>query len=517
MQPTRFRHRNLYTGALVAPGGALERHGAGLEVDATGRIVPPGTLGDGARVVDLPGAAVVPGFIDTHLHLNSLGGGPTDLDLRAAAAPSDLLDAVAAARRARPDAAWIGGTGWQDAGWTTPLPDADALDAASGGVPVALFRRDRHALLASRAALRLAGVDAATPNPPGGAITRSPDGRPSGLLVDTAMDLVSAALPGPTVVAAAGEAREKALHLASLGVTCVHEAWTDALRWAALVGLTDAGELPIRVRAMLADSVTEHPDPTRDAHRLRVIAVKGFADGALGSRGAQLSRPYEDADTSGLAVHDDAALRALAERALAWDLALAVHAIGDRAVTRVLDLFDAYAPRSASWRIEHAQMVAPTDLPRVAGRRLAMQPVHGLADGPWAGERLGAERLAWSYRARTLAEAGAHLAFGSDYPIESADPRLGLLMLEALEHPAVPGWDRGAERVDRARALQGYWADAAALGGDEGHLGNLAPGHLADFVCLSEDPSAAADPRAWDVVATWVGGELVYAQPGAEP
>jgi predicted amidohydrolase YtcJ len=505
----RYTHPCIYTGVGRTTVAALD-------VDLDGRLGEPGA----AAEERLPGDVVVPGFIDTHAHLSSLGGGLEDLDLRELASPDALLAAVSARARQLPERGWVTGTGYVDGPDWGGRPTAAELDAASGGRPVALFRRDRHALLASASALALAGLDGRTVTPAGGAIARDArTGEPTGLLVDAAMDRLTAVIPAPGVEDLAREAAHKARHLASLGVTCVHEAWVSRELWAGLALLAERGTLPIRVRAMLGEgfeSTTELPE-ARHPDWLRPIAVKGFADGALGSRGAQLRTPYADApETRGLAVHSDEELRVRAELAARQGLQLAVHAIGDEGLRRVLALFEAQAGsepsawlRERRWRVEHAQLVHPDDLTRLAGVGLAVQPVHFWADAPWAAERLGDERLAWSHRLRSLVEAGARVGFGSDFPIESGDPREGLRAACALTHPEAPHWPRAAEAVGREEALQAYWGGAAWLAFDETRLGRLAPGYLADFVCLHGDPFAVEDPMELRVVATFVGGRRV--------
>jgi len=510
----RFRHPRIRTGR--APGSDGEWTDE-LWVDSGGRILPRLDGREGAsasRTIELPGEFVVPGFIDTHAHLSSLGGGPGDLDLRDAESAEALLATIAGEARDAAADAWIRGTGWQDADWPDAVPSAADLERASGGRPVALFRRDRHALIASETALRIAGIDSQSADPPGGHIERDALGCATGLLVDTAMDAIAAAIPEADVEALADEAAAKQRHFASLGVTCVHEAWVQPELWAALSRLVDRGAAATRVRAMLGDRYARAPE-TPDRDRLHAIALKAFADGALGSRGAQLSRDYRDAATRGIAVDDDASLDRRARQAVEADLVLAVHAIGDRAVTRVLDVFERHEGAERGWRIEHAQIVNPDDMGRWSGVSAAVQPCHCLADGPWAEARLGSERLAWSYRVRSLREAGARIGFGSDYPIETADPRVGVDMACADAHPAVAGWGRGAERITRYEALEAYWGGAAQLSGEAGRLGRLEPSHFADFVCCSADP-VEAPATSVQFIETWVAGERVYAAPRPE-
>ena len=504
-----FRHPRIYTG--LNPSSTTGAVTGGLAVQ-DGRICP-GLSGE--QTIDLPGAAVVPGFIDTHAHLNSLGGGRTDLELRDAASVAELLVIVGSAANTFPEPHWITGTGWQDASW----PDkttfcSTALDTAAPDRPVALFRRDRHALMVNTAALRLSGIESHTPDPDGGSIERDVTGQPTGMLVDTAMDLVTAVIPKPALQEVTSEAEEKLAWLNSLGITSVHEAFVEPTLWKALETLLLRGALSARVRALLGFEWSERP-PTTAPEMLRPIAIKGFADGALGSRGAQLHRAYSDDPSEGIPVQSDAELRDRARLAIELDLQLAVHAIGDRAVTRVLDLFDEFERTGElatdhRWRIEHAQIIRPEDLPRLEKRCLATQPVHFLVDGAWAGQRIGAERRAWAYRAATARAAGAVLGFGSDYPIESADPRESIDIAEAKHHPLSISWEREEERLSRYQALDGYWGRAAFLAHDEHLIGRLLPGFMADFVCLSADPFEAKKMSDIEVIATYVGGQCVF-------
>lgn len=343
---------------------------------------------------------------------------------------------------------------------------------------------------------------------------RDRQGRATGLLIDTAMDAVLDAIPSPTPEDIRREAHTKMGHMASLGVTCVHEAFVEPRLWEALAQLAASAEDAIRVRAMLGFEWTE---PPRAVHpdRLRAFAIKGFADGALGSRGAQMLSPYHDEETRGIAVQSDAELAARADMALGYGLQLAVHAIGDLGARRVLDLYEnvrreGRLPDDARWRIEHAQTVHPDDVRRVAGLGLALQPIHFLADGGWAGQRLGSGRLPWCYRMRSLIDAGGVVGLGSDFPIEGADPRVGVDMAQAASHPLVPSWSRDGERLDRYTALDGYWGRAAWLARDEQRLGRLLPGFHGDFVCLDRDPFECDRMTDARVVATYVAGRQIF-------
>ena len=510
---TIFRHPRIFTGRDLRRIDARS-FSRQLAVDENGLIASPTSAG--WDVVDLPGTVVVPGFIDTHAHLSSLGGGPSDLGIRDVCSREELLAKAGEAARELADNAWITGSGWQDVDWPErTLPTADELEEVAGGHPVALFRRDRHALIASRSTLVAAGIDNYTPDPRGGLIQRDPrTGRPTGLLIDMALELVAGMIPRPSPEAIAEEVLERMKHLTALGITCVHDGLVEKGLWNGLLRLVNEDRSLLRVRAMLGLDWDQCP-PDPESLWLRVFAVKGFADGALGSHGAQLSAPYADAATTGIAVQSDEELEERAQLAIGNGLQLAVHSIGDAGARRVLDLIERHRESGAigcnsRWRLEHAQILHPDDMQRLQGICLATQPIHWLADGPWAEDRVGPERLAWCYRARSVVEAGAIVGFGSDYPIEGADPRTAIDLLEAPCHPAVPGWSRDDERLDRCDSLDGYWARAAYLARDEQLLGRLSPGYAADFVCLSQDPFQSRRLSDITVEATFVGGRCVY-------
>ncbi|MBN1945253.1 MAG: amidohydrolase [Bradymonadales bacterium] len=513
-QTRTLEHPRLYTGGIDLVRAGAPQQIQRLVVDSTGFI--QASEAESQQVISLPGEAVVPGFIDTHAHLTSLGGGPGDLTFSEGDPVEAVLQQVRAAAGKLASDAWITGTGWSDRCWDPrSFPKAAVLDTAAGGRPVALFRHDRHALLASTTALKLAGYSRVSADPPGGTIQREPgSGELTGLLIDSAMDPLEAILPEPSLEDLACEVEDKAKRLASMGVTCVHEAYVTLPTWKAMCRLVEENRITVRIRAMMAPGWSDMPAAAQPS-LLRVMGVKGFADGSLGSKGAQLSQPYEGSSSRGLAVQSDEELDRLAVLAKQLDSQLAVHAIGDGAVRRVLDLFDrACASREEirlrRWRIEHAQIVHPDDLGRLTGICLATQPIHYLADLPWVADRIGTHRLAWGYRARSLMEAGAVVGFGSDFPIECGNPLKGLAALEQDSHAEALGWNRRPEQLARPVALDGYWQRAAYLAFDERMLGRLLPGFQADLVCLDADPFTAPSLDRVGVVATYVGGRCVY-------
>ena len=405
-------------------------------------LVPPGESGAWRRrareVVDLSGAHVYPGFTEDHAHLTGLGAALEQVDLKGAASFDEVVARVKAAAAKLPAGSWVVGRGWDQNLWPDrAFPHHAALSAAVSEHPVALRRVDGHAVLTNARGLALAGITRMTADPPGGRILRDASGEATGVLVDGAETLLDRVVPDPTTADIERRIVTAGRHLAGLGVTEIHDAGTGRDELAVLRRLQREGRLGVRVWVMLDGGDDEllrseletGPSVTTDG-MLSVKGVKLYADGALGSRGAWLGAPYSDEPgTRGLEVTSRERLLAVVRQAAKAGFAPCIHAIGDAAVTRVLDVYaEALADHPGLRpRIEHAQIVAPADVPRFAtlGVIAAVQPTHCTSDMPWAPLRLGAGRTPWAYRWRSLLAAGAHLSLGSDAPIESADPRLG--------------------------------------------------------------------------------------------
>lgn len=481
----------------------------------------------GARRIALAAGSAVPGLVDAHGHVGWLGRGRLEVSCADARSAAECAARVAERARATPPGRWIRGRGWDHNRWAgASFPDAALLSRAVPDHPVILTRVDGHAAWVNHAALAAAGVGAHTADPPGGAILRDGAGAPTGILVDAAMDLVRRHLPRPT----AGE-REAALlaglgELAALGLTGVHDAGVEPDDLAVYEALARAGRLPLRVYAMLDGTPPlaalapwlERHRGGREVGRLAIRAVKLFADGALGSRGAALTEPYaDDPATRGLLLEEPGVLRAKVAAAVAAGLQPCVHAIGDRAVREVLLAFAeaGAAARGLRPRVEHLQILAPEDRPLLAraGAVASVQPVHLASDGPWVAARLGERtaRLAGAYAWRAAAAAGAPLAFGSDFPVESPDPRLGLHAAET-RRTREGGVFAPGEAVTRAEALRAFTAGAAHASFAEGRRGMIREGLDADLTVFAEDLMALpadALPRA-TVTHTIVGGEVIW-------
>ncbi len=511
----------------------------GLYIDEQGRVLA--TLARGAAEprlaagdfrLDARGRTLIPGLIDAHGHLMGLGLALRQLDLSAATSLADAQALVAQAASRQGAAAWVTGRGWNQERWGLGrFPTAAELDAAHAQRPVWLVRVDGHAGWANTAALRAAGIGRATPDPPGGRIERDPAGNPTGILIDTAMALVERLVPPPSP----GE-REQALeaalaHLASLGVTGMHDMGVSAADWALYRAFGDEGRLTLRITAYAAGMEAMEaiaplrPTPWLYDDRLRLVGIKLFGDGALGSRGAWLLRPYADAPSvTGLRFHDDARLKNLFSRANYLGFQIAHHAIGSAANRQALDAFEeiagAYGTNFRN-RIEHAQVVDPADIPRFAALRViaSVQPIHAVSDRLMAEQRLDPAALEGAYAWASLKTAGAALALGSDTPVEPANPFLGLhaavTRRDASGQP--PGGWRRAQALDIVSALAGFTIDAAYAGHAD-RVGTLAPGKWADFLLLDRDP-LRIDPDDLPnvrVLETWVGGRRVFVAPAAD-
>ena len=508
--------------------------------DDDGRILAAGDAVDlrarfpGARRLDMGDATVVPGLIDAHGHIVGLGLALTRVDLVGTRSKQEIFERLRAFERDLPAGEWLVGRGWDQNDWPEQaFPTAADLDAAFPERPVWLGRVDGHAGWVNSAVLRTIAADPAAAallgqgQPPGGLIVRDAGGRPTGVFVDEAERLVAAVAPEMDQADA-----DRALSLALAqavrhGLTGVHDMGTSLADFEQLRRFADAGRLPLRISAyadgegraldwLCANGAYTHP-----GRRLQMRGVKFLIDGALGSRGAALAQDYsDDPGNRGLVLIEPARFGSLLERAQGCGLQVATHAIGDRGNRIVLDAYagalDGRLDSDHRWRIEHAQIIDPADIARFAqmGIVASMQPTHATSDMPWAEARVGAERIAGAYAWRSFAEAGVRLALGSDFPVESPDPRRGLyaaVTRQDREGQPPGGW-LPAQRLSAAEALRGFTADAAWANHDEALTGRLAPGLQADFVVLAQDPLsvAPAELGGLEVRSTWVDGAPVY-------
>ncbi|MHA3793671.1 amidohydrolase [Sphingomonas sp. YL-JM2C] len=480
--------------------------------------------------LDAKGRTVVPGLIDTHGHVMALGEAALSLDLSGTNSLAEAQAALRAYAADRPTPPWIRGRGWNQERWGLGrFPTAADIDAITPGRPVVLDRVDGHALLANSAAMAAAGITAATRDPAGGRIERDAKGKPTGVFVDAAQDLIRKAVP-PMLPRDRDAALAKAQEiLLGFGITAIADMGTSGDDWLVMRRAGDAGRLRVRIISyaggiptLLAVAGTG-PTPWLYDGRLRMIGVKLYDDGALGSRGAWLKAPYADAPgQTGLSFLDDTKLRNLMSRAAMDGFQTAVHAIGDAANAQLLDAIDELAATykgDRRWRIEHAQIVDPADLPRFAkhGIVASMQPVHQTSDRLMAEARLGPARLGGAYAWKAMLDNKVPLAFGSDTPVESPNPFPALAAAVSRQDAAgqPPGGWQPQQIVSLAEAFRAFTATAAYAGFAEDRIGSLAPGHMADFLILDRDIFTAgiADLRAARPLETWIGGKRAWTAP----
>ncbi len=521
----------------ISPVGSKMSTFTSLRIGRDGRILPArSTPQPDDRIVDGRGAYVLPGLIDAHGHVLHYAQTQSRLDLRNSLSLADVLERVAlhAAERSGKDV--ILGHGWNQESWSVPtFPVKHDLDSVVADKPVVLERVDGHALWLNSQALVRAGIDASTPDPPGGRVVRDADGEPTGILVDTAMQLATFDDETPT-----RKRRRKAdpermallqaslQELAGYGLTGVHDAGIDADTAKAYRALHKAKRLPIRVYAMLDG--TETLKRFGRAYRprdqmLTIRAVKLIADGALGSRGADLLEPYFDAPGEhGLTLMDDRALDRAIRSARRRGFQVAVHAIGDGANRRVLDAFErAAVDASERHRVEHAQVLASVDFARFRplGLIASIQAIHATSDREMAERRLGPDRLDGAYAWQRFFRSGVVVANGSDFPVEPANPFLGLyasVTRQDLDGEPKFGW-RAEERMSRVEAFRTFTRHAAYAAFMDKAVGTLAPGYWADFILVDRDYFATDLRRIADtkVLQTWVAGRRVWPPEQGDP
>jgi predicted amidohydrolase YtcJ len=524
-------------GYTLDSGNALRRFSS-LAFDDKGRILAVGSAAQvrarapRARHIDLRGKTVLPGLIDAHGHVFGLGEMLTQLDLAGSASLADALQAAAGYARANPAQAWLRGRGWNQEIWKLGrFPTAAELDGAVADHPIWLERVDGHAGWANTRALQLAGIGKDTPDPAGGKIVRDADGNATGILVDAAQDLVVRVLPKQSAEQARVVLERSLERIARMGLTSVHDAGIDAAQDALYRSFADQGKLSARVYAMIGDAGADFDllaaggpltGYANDMYALR--AVKLYADGALGSRGAALIAPYSDEPAShGLLFRPNADILALMEKAMRRGYQVNVHAIGDAGNRQVLDAYQQLIPRykrqggaALRHRIEHAQVVAPADIARFRSIGIvpSMQPTHATSDMNMAEQRVGPQRIKGAYAWRTFLKQGSRIACGSDFPVESANPFFGIhaavTRQDAAGQPAA-GWYAN-EAMTLKEALRCFTLDAAYAGHQERSTGSLEKGKWADFIVIDRDLFAipAADIHKVGVLQTWVGGRQVY-------
>jgi len=512
--------RRPWADGIAAAGERLVAVGSSAEVR---KLVRPDT-----RVIDAKGAFVVPGFIDAHVHFVDGGFRLASVQLRDAKTPAEFTARIKAFAATVPRGTWITGGDWDHEQWGGELPTRAWIDSVTPDHPVWVNRLDGHMALANSAALRAAAVTAETREVEGGTIVRDASGAPAGVLKDNAMGLVDRVVPDPSP-----ELSDRALdaamrHVAERGVTSVHNmgSWSDLAVFerahrAGRLATRIYAAVPLATWARLRDSVAARG---RGDAWLAIGALKGFVDGSLGSHTAAMLEPFSDTPNDrGLFVTPPDTLYAWTKGADAAGLHVIVHAIGDRAIRSQLDAFARVAsengPRDRRFRIEHAQHVAPPELPRFAkiGVIASMQPYHAIDDGRWADRVIGTERAKGTYAFRSLLDHGATLAFGSDWFVAPPTPLEGIyaaVTRRTLDDKHPGGWVP-EQRITVEEALRAYTSGAARAEFRERDKGTLARGLLADFVLIDRDLTRVKpeEIRHARVLMTVIGGRVVFERP----
>jgi predicted amidohydrolase YtcJ len=492
-----------------------------------------GWRGASTRVIDAGGKLVLPGFNDAHVHFVSGGQQLDAVDLNDATSAEEFVKRVAQQASKTPKKQWITGGDWDETKWSpAQLPTKEMIDAVTPDNPVFLNRYDGHMSLANSIALRLAGVTASTPDPPGGSIVRDAQGNPTGALKDAAMDYVFKVIP-PLSHDQRLHAVQRALsHAASLGVTSVQDMNPEYADIAVYSELLDRGQLTARIYA--APLITQVDDQVKIGIRrafgspyLRIGALKGYADGSLGSATAYFFEPFADQPNNhGLLSDEMHPISLMHDRMMKADAAglqLCTHAIGDAGISAILDIYGdlvkVHGKADRRFRIEHAQHMAAKDFARFAdlGVIASVQPYHAIDDGRWAEKRIGHDRASRTYAFRTFLNDGVRLAFGTDWNVAPLNPMLTLYAATTratLDGKNPNGWFP-EQKLTVAEAVQAYTMGSAYAEFQDAEKGSITPGKLADMVILNDD-IFQIDPvkiRDVKVTKTIVGGKVVWESP----
>ena len=487
--------------------------------------LPPAT---DKLVIDGQGFTLLPGLIDAHGHVLNFGLSLLQVDLVGTTSEQEAVERVRNFQAENPDLTWIQGRGWNQVLWDdNNFPGSSSLDAALAEIPVWLRRIDGHAGWANSAALELAGIGITTPDPVGGQIIRDDEGRPTGVLVDNAMSLVTSRIPPLTADELKFTLSRAMSELTRFGLTSVHDAGISATTVEAYKSLLEEGPLPIRINAMLSATDPANAANLAAGHyrstdnTLTINSVKIAADGALGSRGAALIDDYTDMEGHrGLLLHEPQRLTELMRTAMEAGFQVNTHAIGDLANRVVLDnyaaLIAATSTKNLRHRVEHAQVLTYDDILRFSALGVipSMQSTHATSDKNMAQDRLGPIRIQGAYAWRKLMESGARIANGSDFPVESPNPFYGLhaaVTRQDHENQPAGGW-YPEENMTRVEALASFTVDGAYAAHQEELLGTLEPGKKADFILIDRDIMSVPVEEIWQaqVLQTWVNGLRVH-------
>ncbi len=511
----------LWAEALAAKGEQIVAVGSNSEIKA---------LGEAERVVDAGGRLLVPGFIDSHVHFISGGFGLSSVQLRDAKTPEEFASRLGDFAATVPAGTWITGGDWDHELWGGELPRRDWIDEVTPDHPVFVSRLDGHMALANSAAMRAAGLDHTVDDVSGGTIVRNEAGEPTGIFKDNAMGLIASAIPDPSL-----ELKDRALAAAmqyvnQQGVTSVHHvgSWdhldTFTRGWkAGLLTTRVYAAVPLDSWERLRDTIaagTYGPEGRGDDW-LRIGGLKGFVDGSIGSHTAAFHEPFTDApEDTGLYVNTPEDLYEWTSKADKAGMQIIIHAIGDRANNMLLDIYERVSKengdRDRRFRIEHAQHLAPSDIARFGALDVipSMQPYHAIDDGRWVEKVIGPERVKGTYAFRSLLDAKAKLAFGSDWSVAPPTPLEGIygaVTRRTLDGKNPDGWVP-EQKITVEEALRAYTQTAAYASFEEDRKGMLTVGRLADFVLLSQDLFSIPpeEIRDVDVELTVVGGKVVY-------
>ena len=508
--------------AVAIVGDRIVAVGSSAEIDVW--------HGPETKVIDVGRKLVLPGFNDAHVHFIQGGAQLDQVQLTDAASPEEFAKRIAAQAKKTPKGEWILGGRWDETKWPKQeLPTKELVDGVTGSAPIFVERYDGHEALANSAAMKLAGVDAKTADVPGGVIVRDASRNPTGIFKDAAQELINKVIPPMSREQRIRVARRALEHAASLGVTSVQHMNPEFADVAAYSELAEKGELTTRIYAVPME--TDWRDQAKVGIRrawgssyLRLGGVKGYADGSLGSRTAYMFEPFaDDPGNSGLLsdeMHPPSAMRERLMGADAAGLQIRVHAIGDRAISMMLDIFGdiekEHGYHDQRFAIEHAQHMAQKDFERFARLHViaSMQPYHAIDDGRWAEKRLGHDRARYSYAWRSFLDHGVTLAFGTDWPVAPLDPLQGLyaaVTRATLDGKNPDGWIP-EEKITLPEAVEAYTMGAAFAEFQEKDKGSITPGKLADMVILSDNifstkPEAIRNAK---VETTIVGGKVLY-------
>lgn len=487
-------------------------------------------ISDKTKVIELNGELVLPGLIDSHGHLTGYGKALEHIDLVGTNSFQDVLDLVKERVKTAEQGEWIRGRGWDQNDWAIKeLPNHNALSDITPNNPVMLSRIDGHAILVNQKAMEIADIDRNTPDPDGGKIFHGSNEKPTGIFLDNAEKLITDHIPKYSTEKLRSIIQNAANRCVEFGLTGMHDAGIPISRIDDYKYLIDNGTMPLRINAMLSDTVVSDMNGFLQKYKvdsysndfLRVKSIKLYADGALGSRGAALLEPYsDDPENSGLLVTENFHMLEVCKAALESDFQVCTHAIGDKAIRTMLDIYEESLIANPNYdhrfRIEHSQIVNLADIPRYAELNIipAMQPQHVVSDMPWTEDRIGSERVKGAYAFRSFLDEGVIIPCGSDFPVEIPNPLIGIhnVVTRQDENGYPEGGWLPEQKMTIVEAIKGYtiWAAYAAF--QEDILGSIEVGKYADFTILDRD-ILTIDPMEilnTKPIYTIVGGEIRY-------